>query len=92
MKISILEEAFYGSKNASMDEHLMMTRVLQVLKLYTSSKSDEVDPILLLDMYRCRMMESLWQKLKNWKWKLCIFPVGVPLNANQWTLASRNQW
>ena len=42
-----------------MDEYLMKAWVEQILKLYMSSKSDGIAPILLLDLYCCHMIELM---------------------------------
>ena len=48
-----------------MDEAVMLSRVDKVLKPYIQSAPAGIHPILLIDQYRCHMMESVVNKIQD---------------------------
>jgi hypothetical protein len=63
-------------ENAWMDETVMITWVADVLKPYLTDAPEDVTPLPILDSYRCHMMASVVQRIRELGIKVRHIPGG----------------
>ena len=61
---------------AWMDEEVILAWVDQILRPCVKTASDDIDPIFILNSYRCHMMASVVQKIQELQVKVKHIPGG----------------